>query len=234
MNDKIVLSLVTFIIISFFIHIYIKELKYKNYNNFKYNYREYENFITEKERLKFIKNINSNKYIEDNPLSDEFEKTRGLVINFNKSNDYNKFKSKGLEFIYDYYKKIRKSYATDFVFNILIIDSININDKSINEQSIKYHHDTTLDITYENKFITQDLVPEVVSVLYVDTPNNFKNGNLKMYKYSRLYHVGDVKPKKRKLVEFNGTIFHGVEKIIDIDNNNGKRISFVLEQYIKK
>ena len=44
---------------------------------------------------------NSNKYIEDNPSSDEFEKNRGLVINFNKSNDYNKFKSKGLEFIYD-------------------------------------------------------------------------------------------------------------------------------------
>ena len=55
-----------------------------------------------------------------------------------------------------------------------------------------------------------------------------------MYKYSKLYHVGDVKPSKRKLVEFNGNIFHGVQNIIDNDNNNGKRISFVLEQYVVK
>ena len=231
---KCIILLSLFIIISFFIYIYIEELKIKNYNKFKHNYIEYDNFITEKERLKFIKNINVNKYIIDNPLSDEFENTRGLLIEFDKYNDYNIFKSREIEFIYDYYKRIKKPYATNFVFNILIIDSINSNDKNVNKESIQYHHDTTIDIFFKKRFIIQDLVPEVVSVLYIDTPNNFSRGNLKMYKYSKLYHVGDVKPSKRKLVEFNGNIFHGVQNIIDNDNNNGKRISFVLEQYVVK
>ena len=143
---KCIILLSLFIIISFFIYIYIEELKIKNYNKFKHNYIEYDNFITEKERLKFIKNINVNKYIIDNPLSDEFENTRGLLIEFDKYNDYNIFKSREIEFIYDYYKRIKKPYATNFVFNILIIDSINSNDKNVNKESIQYHHDTTIDI----------------------------------------------------------------------------------------
>ena len=233
---KILIGLILTLMMLFFGFIYIRELGVINYNKFKYNYKEYDNFINEEERINIINNIAQNENIIDNPLSEEFENSRGLLIEFNKSNAYSKFKEKNIEFLYDYYKKVRKPYATDFIFNILIINSVNANDLTLDlkKESVDYHYDTTLDVVIKSKFFERDLVPECVSVLYVDTPENFIAGRLKLFRYSSFYHVGDVTPAKGKLVEFNGKIYHGVENIIDIDNNNGTRMSLVLEQYIRK
>ena len=233
-KKKLIFIGIILIIVFYFNKVYIDEMMIKNYKKFKYNFKEYDNFITEKERLYFLKNIRKNKFIEDNPLNEYFENTKGLLIKFSRSNDYEEFKVNGLNFLYNYYKKIRKPYATDFILNILIIDAINEKDNNIfKKNSVKYHHDTTLDLVDNSEFIKKEIVPECVSVLYVDLPKKFKKGNLKLYRYSKWYYIGKIKPKKRKLVEFNGKMFHGVEKIIDTDNNNGTRISIVLEQYIK-
>lgn len=234
-KNKMKVIIIIIILLIYFNRIIVDEMKIKNYNEFKYNYKEYDNFITEKERIYFLKNIEKNKFIEDNPLNDYFKNTKGLLIEFSRSNDYEEFKVNELNFLYNYYKKIRKPYATDFILNILIIDAINEKDNNIfKKNSVKYHHDTTLNLVDNSEFIKKDIVPECVSVLYIDLPKNFKKGNLRLYKFFKWYYIGKIKPEKRKLVEFNGKILHGVEKIIDTDNNSGRRISIVLEQYIKK
>ena len=217
-----------FLIIVFLIYYFIlsEYITLINSNYFKHNYIEYPNFLST-QKCKQINNSINNIDIKDNPLNEYFNNSKGFVLKFNSKNAYKTLNNnKDTDFLYNIYKQLKKSYANNFIMNILIIDSTN----NINEQSIEYHYDMTIDIEYKFLGINFDHVPECVSVLYINTPQNFNGGELKLFKYN-YFNVGNIKPQIGKLVEFNGKLLHGVNNIQNLDNNNNKRISIVLEQY---
>ena len=215
-----------FIILFLYYYIILDYLLLKNSNYFKDNYIEYPNYFS-KEKSTEMYHFIQNTDIQDNPLNEYFKNSKGLVLQFNNDNAYSTFKSENVTYLYNLFKLLKKSYATDFIMNILIIKSSN----NIKKQSIHYHYDTTINKQYTNFLgFTSDYIPECVSVLYINTPQNLNGGELKLYKYN-YFNIGNIKPQIGKLVEFNGKLLHGVNNIQNLDNNNTDRISIVLEQY---
>ena len=144
--------------------------------------------------------------------------------------------------MYEFFEKVRKPYATDFILNVLIIPSKKKSKYRKNSllpisKSVDYHYDTTIAYNekYENKYFNFSLVPECVSVLYIDLPKQFLNGELLLYRYGGLIQIGKIRPELGKLVEFNGILLHAVNDIfINNKSKNENRISIVLEQYTIK
>ena len=216
------------IFILYFISFIVREnYYYRNKNYFKHNYKEYDDFISKETCYTFKQKIVNNIHFEDNPLNDSFKNTKGILIEFTDKNDYNAFQSKNLEFLYPYYKKIKKPYANHFIFNILAIPP-----SKKKKMSIGYHYDSTLSLNeIDESYFSHDIVPECVSVTYIAQPKHMKDGKLQLIKYGNWINVGNITPSIGKMVEFNGKLYHGVESFYDLDNSNTYRISLVLEQY---
>ena len=172
--------------------------------------------------------IKINKNIEDNPLSEEFNYSKGIVIeNFIEETALEEFKHVDCEFLYYLFLKLKKDYTTNYIMNILIIDEHNKN----NVMSVDYHLDTTLNLAPDKLFyFERTYLPECVSVVYVDVPETFDGGELVLYDFIPKFKLVTIKPEKGKLVEFNGKLLHGIEKMKNVPEGS-KRISIVLEQY---
>lgn len=67
--------------------------------------------------------------------------------------------------------------------------------------------------------------PMVVSVLYVQVPNNLQGGELVLRSHRQ--QVGQVKPQMNTLVYFQGDLTHSVNAV----QTTGTRLSLVCEQY---
>lgn len=240
MNKCLVLVI---IFILYFILLNCKEI-IENYNNFLFKdmYIETSNFIPLDKCIKYKNNCYSSNIITDNPLDDNFNRSKGFVIEFDSNNSLEIFKQNNIEFMYDFFQQVRKSYATDFILNVLIIPSKkkvkNRNNYLIPiSKSVDYHYDTTIEYNekHKGKYYDLSLVPECVSVLYIDLPEEFSNGELLLYGYGGIILIGKITPEIGKLVEFNGILLHAVNDIfITNETNNENRISIVLEQYTIK
>lgn len=219
------------VILYFVVLILMERYYYQNKNHFKHNKKEHFDYISKETCGIFKQKIMNNIYLVNNPLNEQFENTKGILIQFDENNAHDSFRSKNIEFLYPYFKKIKKPYATNFVLNALVIPP-----SKKEEMSIKYHYDTTLDMNEDDDdaddhFFNYDIVPECVSVLYIEQPTHMKGGRLRLYKYANLVNIANVSPSVGKLVEFNGRLFHGVESFHDLNDTNTERISIVLEQY---
>lgn len=222
--------------------LYCKEL-FEFYNNslFKDMYIETTNFFPLDKCIKYKNNFYTSNLITDNPLDDNFNGSKGFVIEFDSNNSLEIFKQNNIEFMYDFFQQVSKSYATDFILNVLIIPSKKTKNRNNyllpTSKSVDYHYDTTIEYNEKNegKYFKFTLVPECVSVLYIDLPEEFSNGELLLYGYGGLIPIGTITPEIGKLVEFNGILLHAVNDIfINNVSNNKNRISIVLEQYTIK
>mgnify|MGYP001200311354 CR=1 FL=1 len=117
-------SIFCFIILFLYYYIILDYISLKNLNHFKHNYIEYPNYFS-KEKTTEMYHFIQNTDIQDNPLNEYFENSKGLLLRFNDDNAYSTFKSKNVTYLYNLYKLLKKSYATDFIMNILIITSSN-------------------------------------------------------------------------------------------------------------
>ena len=223
------------IILTILYFIIIEKIEYINRGYYNYNYKEYDNFLSKNECKDINLKIRKSNLIKKNPLNEYFKKTKGFMIQFKKENDIKTFKSNNIEFLYDIYLKIIKPYSNYFVLNILAIDPLHIKSKFKNKNSVDFHYDCTIsedDERTKSHFFDIDIVPECVNVIYTELPDEFEDGRLILYKYSKLLNIGKLKPSIGKMIEFNGRLCHGVENIIKKNNNDTKkRISIVLEQY---
>jgi hypothetical protein len=68
--------------------------------------------------------------------------------------------------------------------------------------------------------------PLAVSVLYVDVPEGMQGGDLVLRRGKKF--LGRVTPEPGLLVEFDGDLDHGVERV----DTAGQRLSLVCEQYL--
>ena len=119
-----IFSIFCFIILFLYYYIILDYISLKNLNHFKHNYIEYPNYFS-KEKTTEMYHFIQNTDIQDNPLNEYFENSKGLLLRFNDDNAYSTFKSKNVTYLYNLYKLLKKSYATDFIMNILIITSSN-------------------------------------------------------------------------------------------------------------
>jgi hypothetical protein len=191
------------------------------------------NLLTEQECATMSNKIAQNEYIEDNPLSEGFDDTRGIIFDFDVNGAQEELSSGNCDYLFDIFKKICKPYANRFIMNVLIIDSENDNSCSKNEMAVDYHYDLTLEDrpTQYMWGIERMYLPECVSVVYIDLPESFEGGELDICSFFYNEPIRTVKPELGMLLEFNGKYLHGVYKMTNVKPKTSRRISVVLEQY---
>lgn len=188
-----------------------------------------DNFYSRSECEDLLAKINNSGLIVSNPLNDSFENTRGFLIQFV---DYplleNRFQKHGASFAYEVFQKIKHSECNAFICNLLVLPARN---KKRSPPEIGMHQDCTLDIAEEN-FPYRTYLPKCVSVLYIQTPTKFSDGELELYTFMGLSDTPEqvIKPKIGRLVEFRGDLFHSVNSFGSVEET--PRISLVFEQYI--
>lgn len=240
MNKYII---VIIIVITYFLALYCKA-RLANFNNslFKDTYTESSKFFSLDKCVYYKECCYNSNLIIDNPLDDNFYGSKGFILEFDSYNYSEIFKENNVEFMNEFFKDVRKPYATNFILNVLIIPSKKKSKKNINffntiSKSVDYHYDTTISHNeeYEDGYFNFSLVPECVSVLYIDLPEKFSHGELLLYGCGGIIPKGKIIPEIGKLVEFNGRLLHGVNDIfIPNESKDKNRISIVLEQYTIK
>ena len=239
--NKYIISII--IISTYFLVVYCKD-RFENFNYylFKDTYIETSNFFPLDKCVYYKECCYNSNLIIDNPLDDNFYGSKGFILEFDSYNYSEIFKENNVEFMNEFFKDVRKPYATNFILNVLIIPSKKKSKKNINffntiSKSVDYHYDTTISHNeeYEDGYFNFSLVPECVSVLYIDLPEKFSHGELLLYGCGGIIPKGKIIPEIGKLVEFNGRLLHGVNDIfIPNESKDKNRISIVLEQYTIK
>lgn len=236
-----ILFFVTIIIVLYIIHRHrIRLAENKTLMRIKYfttmlmekNYEIFDNYLSEQKQY-YLKKHLSQLQLEDNPLSDHFNKTRGKIVKFNNEEMRTVLIENNMGFFAPFINSLKIPYATDFVFNILEISPMKISEKqkSSPKMSVGYHYDNTCALNDGRDW--EQILPCSVFVYYFDCPRNIKNGRLILRDTFTKKVLGKIPPKKNRLVEFKGDLNHGVETMFNVDeNDNTKRISLVLEQYV--
>ena len=150
-------------------------------------------------------------------------------ISFNKYSKNEFLNSKhNLKPIYDIFERIKQPNTNAYFFNPLILEGLKIIDKDPN--AVGYHYDSTLNFYSD---FGKKYLPVCTTVLYVDVPDKFIDGNLEMHDFG---FVGDhcpgtckVIPEVGKKVVFRGDMCHRVSSMFS--DRNTKRVSLVFEQY---
>lgn len=218
----------------------IRMTKIKTYMDIKYlttmlmerNYEISDDFLSEYQQ-NYLRDNLSQLELEENPLSDIFYQTRGKMIKFNIEEMTDILAKNNMEFISSFIDSLRIPEATDFVFNILEINPMKISEreKSSPKMSVGYHMDNTCELNRNRDW--KQLLPCSVFVYYFDCPKNMKNGKLILRDFCTKKIIQKIVPKKNRLVEFKGDLYHGIETMYNLDENDDtKRISLVLEQYV--
>ena len=237
MSRKYILVLIILLLILYFLgeHITLKPF-YEQKGYFKQGVSIRKNFLSVDECSMISQQIQQNEYIEDNPLNEGFENTRGIIFDFDVDTAHEILSSHNCDDFYTIFKRIRKPYANRFIMNVLIINDESGDNKS-NEKdedmAVNYHYDSTLEEIPEPHIwgIERSYLPECVSVVYVDLPKSFDGGELDICSYFYHKDIVEVKPELGMLLEFNGKYMHGVYKMENIRPISSKRVSIVLEQY---
>lgn len=188
-----------------------------------------DNFYTKKECTDLLHQINNSGFIVNNPLTELFTDTTGFLLRFmDNSHLEEQFQQNNATFIYNIFTKIKNPKCNAFACNLLIIPARN---NKTNVLSGIRHTDCTMEIN-EPYFPYRTYTPKCVSVLYLQTPNEFTDGELELYTFMGLSIKPNkiIKPKIGRLVVFRGDLKHAVKSFDSAENT--PRISLVFEQYI--
>lgn len=193
-------------------------------------------FLTKNECYEICNKLKNNPHVEENPLNEGFEKSRGIIFEFDTQSAYSEFSSKNCEFLYRIFEEIKKPYANNFIMNTLILDTESMNKETENvsgDMAVDYHYDTTLNKIPNSIIwgIERCYLPECVTVIYVDLPEEFEGGELHICSYFYNLDLATIRPELGTLVEFDGKYLHGVKAMKNTYPRKSSRISIVLEQY---
>lgn len=188
-----------------------------------------DDFYTPSECTDLLHQINNSGFIVNNPLTELFKDTRGFVLRFiNNTHLQEQFQQHNASFLYNVFTKIKNPKCNAFACNLLIMPARN---NKTNALSGVKHNDCTMDI-YEPYFPNRTYSPKCVSVLYIQTPDHFTDGELELYTFMGLSTKPRqiIKPKIGRLVVFRGDLKHSVKSFDSVEDI--PRISLIFEQYI--
>lgn len=208
-----------------------REYEFKDF--IKKDYTIKDDFLKEQE-LQTLKNEISKIPLDENPLSYGFKNSKGKVLFFSIFDMDETFKRFNIEFLLPYIKSIKNPVANHFIFNILEITPLNIKDKKwfTNPLCVNMHYDNTLS-GYIDIPLMKEPLPICVNVFYLDCPKKITKGRLILNDFYNLRNICKVESKQNRMLEFKGNLYHGVETMFNLDENDTtKRISLVLEQYV--
>jgi hypothetical protein len=191
-----------------------------------------DNFYTQNDCTDLLNQINNSGLIVSNPLNDSFEHTKGFLLQFiNNSHLQQQFQQHNAGFLYNIFTKIKNPKCNAFICNVLIIPARNKIHNNLQLPAIDLHHDCTINIT-ETYFPNRTYLPKCVSVLYIQTPNHFTDGELELYTFMGFSETPQqiIKPKIGRLVIFRGDLLHAVKSFES--NEDTPRVSLVFEQYM--
>lgn len=189
-------------------------------------------FYTKNDCTYLVHQINHSGFIVSNPLNTAFENTKGFVMQFtDNSHLHQQFQQHNATFIYNVFTKIKNPKCNAFICNVLIIPPRNNEPNNIQSPAIGMHHDCTINIS-EQYFPNRTYLPKCVSVLYIQIPEQFTDGELELYSFISFSKTPNqiIKPKLGRLVVFRGDLVHSVKSFDSIEDT--PRISMVFEQYI--
>jgi hypothetical protein len=199
----------------------------------KENYIVKENFLNESE-FKVLQEKIANVPLDENPLSYGFKNSYGKVFCFSLFDIGEKLDFYQMEFLEPLIQSILNPNANYFIFNILEITPLTIKDKKwfSNPMSVQMHYDNTItdhvDLNSE-----KDYLPVCVNVFYLQCPKKTKNGRLVLNDFYNWRNISKIDTKENRMITFKGNLFHGVETMYNMDENDTtKRVSIVLEQYL--
>ncbi|WGV27158.1 2OG-Fe(II) oxygenase [Halotia branconii] len=153
--------------------------------------------------------IMSSPYLADSQLSDRFNKTRGFSVVFKRSSILEVVRL--FPYFQLYLETALKSACNAFYLNFLIIES---------GGCVETHVDCSL--SDYGKVWT---IPNLVSVLYIQVPEDLQGGELILEKGDR--RVAQITPQVNTLLYFIGNLFHSVNSV----QSSQPRISLICEQY---
>lgn len=188
---------------------------------------EVESFLPLQECTQYCEKIMRSGYLNDNPLCEAFNNSRGMIIKFTLNEHLKQnFHDANLGFLYELFDRMKDEGCNAFVCNVLYIHTCN----SSNDFSVERHHDTTMNIC-EKTFPYRVFLPKCVNVLYLQLSNVCTGGELELFDFHGFEDepIQTIVPEKGKMVRFRGELEHGVRKYTSFDNT--PRISFVLENY---
>lgn len=208
-----------------------KEFDFKDL--MKENYIVKDDFLNESEFAILQKNITSVP-LDENPLSYGFKNSNGKVFCFSLFDIKEKLDLYQMEFLEPLVRSIIDPNANYFIFNILEITPLTIKEKKLfyNPLCVKMHFDNTItdhvDLNSE-----KDYLPVCVNVFYTQCPKKTKNGRLVLNDFYNWRNISKIDTKENRMIVFKGNLFHGVETMFNMDENDTtKRVSIVLEQYL--
>lgn len=148
-------------------------------------------------------------YVADNQLSNSFTGTRGFSVIF-KTSSVTKVNSR-FPFFKAYLETTLKKSCNAFYLNPLILEK---------GACVKPHVDSSLSL-----YAKEVLIPKIVSVLYVQVPNDLQGGELNLQENDCL--ICQIQPQVNTLLHFRGNLNHSVNEV----QSSQTRISLICEQY---
>jgi hypothetical protein len=177
-------------------------------NNGKYYYSQ-EGVFPEVYLKKLQKSILQCEYMAINNLNRDFIGTRGFSIVFQRTAQEKVVKN--FPFFEKYLAKALDPLCNAFYLNPLLLNY---------QSRVDPHIDRSL-----RSYLKTIDPPNLVSVLYVQVPENVRGGEL-VLSHNRK-KVGEIKPRENTLLFFQGNLTHSVNRM----NSEGNRLSLVCEQY---
>jgi hypothetical protein len=153
--------------------------------------------------------IVSSPYLAASQLSDRFTSTRGFSVVFKRSGIPEVVRQ--FPYFQPYLQMALKSSCNAFYLNSLILES---------DGHVETHVDCSL--SSYGKVWT---IPNLVSVLYVQVPEDLQGGELVLEKDD--CKLAQITPQFNTLLYFIGSLFHSVNPV----QSSQPRISLICEQY---
>lgn len=172
-------------------------------------YTRKPNFLKTAELAALRQTIVNSPYLADNQLSEGFQDSRGFSVVFTRS---------GIEQVIEkfpaftpYLTRVLKSACNAFYLNPLVLSA---------GAAVTPHIDCSL-----GRYPQSMIIPTLVSVLYVQVPQDLTGGELVLKLGER--PVAELPPETNTLLYFLGNVMHSVNPVKTRDC----RISLVCEQY---
>ena len=160
--------------------------------------------------LEYLKSqILTCSYLANNQLSKSFAGTQGFSVIFKASgiSDLNW----QFPFLKTYLETALRKTCNAFYLNPLVLEE---------GACVKPHIDCSL-----SSYGEEMLIPKIVSVLYVQVPNDLQGGELILQEDD--YPICKIQPRANTLLYFKGNLKHSVNEV----NSSQTRISLICEQY---
>jgi predicted 2-oxoglutarate/Fe(II)-dependent dioxygenase YbiX len=148
-------------------------------------------------------------YLGDNQLNETFAGTRGFSVIF-KTSSISEV-NRQFPFFQTYLEAALKKSCNAFYLNPLVLKK---------GACVKPHIDCSL-----SSYSKEMLIPKLVSVLYVQVPNDLQGGELMLQENG--YPICQIQPRVNTLLYFKGSLEHSVTEV----ESSQTRISLICEQY---